>query len=52
VILASFGEGVDVIVDPYTLATSSQTRVVVNSLCDVGIRRPESFAAMKDALTA
>jgi HK97 family phage major capsid protein/HK97 family phage prohead protease len=52
VILASFGSGVDVIVDPYTLATSGQTRVVVNSLCDVAIRRPASFAAMKDALTA
>lgn len=52
VILASFGDGVDVIVDPFTLATSGQTRVVVQSLCDVGIRRAASFAAMKDALTA
>jgi HK97 family phage major capsid protein len=52
VILASFGAGMDVVVDPYTLATSGQTRVVVNSLCDVGIRRAASFAAMKDALTA
>jgi HK97 family phage major capsid protein len=49
-VLASFGEGVDVVVDPYTLATAGQTRVVVNSLADVGIRRPKSFAAMKDAL--
>ncbi|MEO7099430.1 MAG: phage major capsid protein [Luteolibacter sp.] len=52
VILASFGEGVDVIVDPFTLATSSQTRVVVNSLCDVGVRRAASFAAAKDMLSA
>lgn len=52
VVLASFGMGVDVIVDPYTLATSGQTRIVINSLCDVGIRRAASFAAMKDALTA
>jgi HK97 family phage major capsid protein len=51
-ILASFGEGVDTVVDPYTLATAGQTRVVVNSLADVGIRRAASFAAMKDALTA
>jgi HK97 family phage major capsid protein len=50
VVLASFGEGVDVIVDPFTLATSGQTRVVCNSLCDVGIRRAASFSAMKDAL--
>lgn len=52
VILASFGDGVDLIVDPFTLATSGQTRVVVQSLCDVGVRRAASFAAMKDALTA
>jgi HK97 family phage major capsid protein len=52
VILTSFGEGVDVVVDPFTLATSGQTRVVCTSLCDVGIRRAASFAAMKDALTA
>ncbi len=51
-VLASFGGGVDVVVDPYTLATTGQTRVVVNSLADVGIRRPASFAAMKDALCA
>ena len=44
--------GVDVVVDPFTLATTSQTRVVLNSLCDVGVRRAESFAAMKDVLTA
>jgi len=52
VVLASFGDGVDVIVDPFTLATSGQTRIVVNSLCDVGIRRAASFSAMKDALSA
>lgn len=50
-ILASFGDGVDMIVDPFTLATTSQTRVVVNALCDVGVRRAEAFSAMKDALT-
>ncbi len=50
VVLASFGFGVDVIVDPFTLATSGLTRVVVDSLCDVGIRRATSFAAMRDAL--
>ena len=51
-ILASFGEGVDMVVDPFTLATTGQTRVVVNSLADVGVRRAASFAAMKDALCA
>jgi HK97 family phage major capsid protein len=52
VVLASFGAGTDVVVDPYSLATSGQVKVVVNSYCDVGIRRAASFAAMKDALTA
>lgn len=52
VVLASFGAGIDVVVDPYTLATNGQTRIVANSLADVGIRRAASFAAMKDALTA
>lgn len=52
VVLASFGEGIDLIVDPFTNATSGQTRVIANSYVDVGIRRPKSFAAMKDALTS
>jgi HK97 family phage major capsid protein len=52
VVLASFGEGIDLIVDPFTNATSGQTRVIANSYVDVGVRRPASFAAMKDALTA
>jgi HK97 family phage major capsid protein len=52
VILASFGPGIDVVVDPYTLATTGQTRIVCTALADVGIRRAVAFAAMKDALTA
>lgn len=52
VILASFGQGIDVVVDPFTLATSGQTRIVCTALADVGIRRAVAFAAMKDALTA
>lgn len=52
VILASFGEGVDLVVDPYTNAVAGQTRVIANSYVDVGIRRAAAFAAMKDALTA
>lgn len=51
-VLASFGDGVDLIVDPYTLAVSGQTRIVAHSLADVGVRRAASFAAMKDALAA
>jgi len=51
-ILASFGHAADLVVDPFTLATSGQTRIVIQSLADIGIRRAASFAAMKDALTA
>ncbi|MEX1115436.1 MAG: phage major capsid protein [Akkermansiaceae bacterium] len=51
-ILASFGGGCDVVVDSVTLATTNQTRVIVNCLADVGVRRPASFASMKDALSA
>lgn len=52
VILASFGEGIEVLADPFTLATSGMTRIVVSALADVGIRRAASFAAFKDCLTA
>jgi HK97 family phage major capsid protein len=52
VILASFGQGVDLVVDPFTNAVNGQTRVIANSFVDVGIRRAEMFAARKDVLTA
>ena len=51
-ILANFGSGIDLVVDAVTLATSGQTKVVANSYCDVAVRRAQSFAAFKDALTA
>lgn len=50
-ILASWG-GFDIVVDPYTLATQATVRIVVNSWWDMAVRHPESFAAMKDALTS
>lgn len=42
----------DMIVDPYTLATEDQIKLVVNSWWDVAIQRAESFAAMKDAIAS
>lgn len=51
-VLASFGDGLDLVVDPFSLATSGQVRVVINAFADVGVRRAASFSAMKDALTA
>jgi len=46
-----FGPAVEVIVDPYTLATTAQVRVTANLFADIGVRRAASFAVMSDALT-
>lgn len=42
----------DLMVDPYTGSTSGTVRVVALQDVDVAVRHAESFAAMKDALTA
>jgi HK97 family phage major capsid protein len=44
--------GLDLVVDPYTLKKSAEIEVTVHAFHDVQLRRTESFAAMKDALTA
>jgi HK97 family phage major capsid protein len=44
--------GLDILTDPFTQATKGLIRVVGNTYADVGVRHAESFAAMKDALTA
>lgn len=44
--------GLDIMLDPYTGATSGTKRVVALQDVDVTVRRVASFAAMKDALTA
>jgi len=43
--------GIDLVVDPYTLAKNGQIQITTNSFWDVFIRRPESFAAMVDIIT-
>lgn len=43
--------GLDVMLDPYTGATSGTKRVIALQDLDVAVRHVESFAAMKDALT-
>jgi HK97 family phage major capsid protein len=50
-IIANWG-GVDIIVDPYTLAKQATVQLVVNSFWDGGLRRDKSFATIVDALTA
>jgi HK97 family phage major capsid protein len=52
ILIGQFGQGVDLIVDRFSKATTGITRIIANSYVDVAIRRAASFAAMKDALTA
>lgn len=44
--------GMDVLVNPYSRDTEGIVRVNVATFYDCGVARAESFAAMKDALTA
>ena len=44
--------GLDILVDPYTRADYGEIKLVLNQFADVALRNPESFAAMKDVLTA
>jgi HK97 family phage major capsid protein len=48
--IAQWG-GVDLIVDPYTQATSGLIRIVINAYMDVQARHPQSFAAIQDLTT-
>jgi len=43
--------GLDILLDPYTGATSGTRRVVALQSCDVTLRRTSSFAVTKDVLT-
>lgn len=45
--MAQWG-GLDIVVDPYTLATKAQVKVTVNSWWDIALRHAQSFAAIKD----
>lgn len=40
--------GIDIVVDPYTLAANGDVRIVLNSWDDVAVVEPKSFAAIKD----
>jgi HK97 family phage major capsid protein len=50
-LLALFG-GLDIVVDPYTLASSGQYRITANQFIDFAVRNPACFSVMTDALTA
>jgi len=42
-------EGMDVVVDPYTLAKSNQIQITITLMSDVAVRHPVSFCASTDA---
>ena len=50
--IGQWGEGFDLVVDPYTLAGSNTVRLILNGWFDIDVRHVESFAAMKDALVS
>lgn len=41
--------GLDIVVDPYTLAANSEVRIVLNMWADIGLRHAASFAASTDS---
>lgn len=49
-LLVGLWSGIELLVDPYTQATSGKTRMIVNHFADVLVRRPESFVVIKDVI--
>jgi HK97 family phage major capsid protein len=49
VVLAQFSDGMEIIVDPYSLAQEATIRVTVNTFIDVAVRHPASFCVSEDA---
>jgi hypothetical protein len=50
-IVAQWG-GLDLVIDPYTLAKTNRLAITVNAYFDIAVKNAESFSAMLDALTA
>ena len=51
-VMGMWGEGIDILVDPYSLSTQRAVRVVAFTDVDFAVRHAQSFAAMLDALTS
>lgn len=51
-VMGIWGDGIDILVDPYSLSTQRAVRVVAFTDVDFAVRHAQSFAAMLDALTA
>lgn len=50
-VVAQWG-GLDLVIDPFSLATTNQTRITANGFFDCGLKHAASFSCMLDALTA
>lgn len=51
-VMGMWGEGIDILVDPFSLSTQRAVRVVAFTDVDFAVRHAQSFSAMLDALTA
>ena len=49
-LVAEFGSGTDLVVDPYSLSLNGVVRLVARKWVDLGIRHPQSFSAIVDIL--
>lgn len=47
-IMAMFG-GLDIVVDPYTLADKAEVKITINNFVDIALRHPQEFAVSADA---
>jgi len=44
--------GLDLVIDPFTMATTNKTRITANAYADVAVGHAASFSVMLDALTS
>lgn len=51
-VLGMWGDGIDILVDPYSLSTQRAIRVIAFQDVDFAVRQAQSFAAMLDATTS
>ena len=51
-IFGSLGPGIELLVNPYSKDKEGVIRIVGFSFVDVGIRHPESFCGVVDAVTS
>lgn len=47
-IMAMFG-GLDIVVDPYTLADKAEVKITINNFIDIALRHPQEFVVSADA---